>query len=85
MAAIIISDLKLLEEETFFHNLNSEEIQQILGNGLLPFFGSANPVQLATVFDGINNRSTSYRGPFGIYDNKIFTVDFSRTAIFLVV
>jgi hypothetical protein len=85
MATIIISDLQPIEEKTFLSNLNSEQVQQILGGiPFLPFLGSSG-TQLTTIYDGINAVETAYRGPFSFYDNKIFTLDFARTSIYLVV
>ena len=85
MATIIISDLQPIEEKTFLSNLNSEQVQQILGGiPFLPFLGSSG-TQLTTIYDGINATVGTYRGPFGFYDNKIFTLDFARTSIYLVV
>ena len=83
MATIIISDLQPIEEKTFLYDLNSEQIQEILGTGILPLSGASN-IQLSTITDGINNKTTTYDGPFGFHDNKIFTVDFSRLSIYLV-
>ncbi|MFM7363526.1 MAG: hypothetical protein ACKO11_03270 [Cuspidothrix sp.] len=91
MAAIIISDLAHIEDKkTFLHNLDCQSIQLILG-GFVPFLGGlgglgpADFVQLTTVYDGINNQETAYRGPFSFYENKILTADFSRTAFYLIV
>ena len=85
MATIIISDLQPIEEKTFLSNLNSEQVQQILGGiPFLPFLGSSG-TQLTTIYDGINATEGTYRGPLGFYDNKIFTLDFARTSIYLVV
>ncbi|MBS3028507.1 MAG: hypothetical protein HCA25_15875 [Dolichospermum sp. DET50] len=85
MATIIISDLQPIEEKTFLSNLNSEQVQQILGGiPFLPFLGSSG-TQLTTIYDGINATQSTNRGPFGFYDNKIFTLDFARTSIYLVV
>lgn len=83
MATIIISDL---QEKTFLDDLNSEQIQQILGTGIIPFWnGGPDVVQLSTVYDGINARQTSYRGPFGLYDNKFFTLDFARSNYYFII
>ncbi|ALB42509.1 MULTISPECIES: hypothetical protein [unclassified Anabaena] len=82
MATIIISDL---QEKIFLDDLNSGQIQQILGTGIipLPFLGGRD-VALTTVYDGINNLQTAYRGPLSFYDNKIFTLDLARSAVYLV-
>ncbi|MBO1064430.1 MULTISPECIES: hypothetical protein [Nostocales] len=82
MATIIISDL---QEKIFLDDLNSGQIQQILGTGIipLPFLGGRD-VALTTVYDGINNLETAYRGPLSFYDNKIFTLDLARSAVYLV-
>lgn len=84
MATIVISDL---QEKTFLDDLNSEQIQQILGTGILPLpflGGRGSNVALTTVYDGINTLETAYRGPFSFYDNKIFTLDLARSAVYLV-
>ena len=86
MATIIISDLR---EKIFLDDLNSGQIQQILGTGIiplpLPFLGGRGAdVALTTVYDGINNLETAYRGPLSFYDNKIFTLDLARSAVYLV-
>jgi hypothetical protein len=84
MATIIISDLR---EKIFLDDLNLEQIQQILGTGIipLPFLGGRGAdVALTTVYDGINNLETAYRGPLSFYDNKIFTLDLARSAVYLV-
>lgn len=84
MATIVISDLQPMDLKTFLEELNSVQTQEILGNGIIPLWRSSD-VQLTTFYDGINNRETSYRGPLSFYENKIFTVDFARTAIYLVI
>jgi hypothetical protein len=82
MATIIISDL---QEQTFLDDLNSEQMEQISGASIIPLWGGrASNVALTTVYDGINRSQTAYRGPFSVYDNKIFTLDFARTSIYFV-
>ncbi|MBD1212518.1 hypothetical protein [Dolichospermum circinale] len=86
MATIIISNLKTSEKKTFLHDLNSEEITQILGSIFLPLWDRDRPaVQLSTVYDGMNNPQTTYEGPFGFHDNKIFAIDFSKISAYLVI
>ncbi|MBD2136172.1 hypothetical protein H6F32_00915 [Anabaena sp. FACHB-1237] len=84
MATIVISDLQPIDLKIFLQDLNSAQTQEILGSSLIPLWRSSD-VQLNTFYDGINNRETSYKGPFSFYENKIFTVDFARTAIYLVI
>jgi hypothetical protein len=88
MATIIISDLQPLPEKTFLSDLNSEQKQQILGGipflSGIPLLGRSG-TQLTTIYDGINATQATNRGPFAFTDNKIFTLDFARTAIYLVV
>ena len=84
MATIIISDLQLLEKKTFLYDLNSQQITQILGSIFLPL-GDRPAVHLSTVYDGINNPQTTYEGPFGFHDNKIFAIDFSKLSGYLVI
>jgi hypothetical protein len=97
MATIIISDLQPIETKTFLYDLNSAQIQNILATGIFPLanvilplatgifpFRSPSGLQLNTLYDGMNNTSTSSEGPFGFHDNKIFTLDFSKTAIYFL-
>jgi hypothetical protein len=84
MATIIISDLKHLEKKTFLSDLSSEQITQISGSIFLPL-GDRPAVHLSTVYDGINNPQTTYEGPFGFHDNKIFAIDFSKISAYLVI
>jgi hypothetical protein len=84
MATIIISDLQLLEKKTLLYDLNSQQITQILGSIFLPL-GDRPAVHLSTVYDGINNPQTTYEGPFGFHDNKIFAIDFSKISGYLVI
>jgi hypothetical protein len=84
MATIIIYDLQLLEKKTFLYDLNSQQITQILGSIFLPL-GDRPAVHLSTVYDGINNPQTTYEGPFGFHDNKIFAIDFSKISGYLVI
>jgi hypothetical protein len=84
MATIIIYDLQLLEKKTFLYDLNSQQITQILGSIFLPL-GDRPAVHLSTVYDGINNPQTTYEGPFGFHDNKIFAIDFSKISAYLVI
>lgn len=84
MATIIICDLQLLEKKTFLYDLNSQQITQILGSIFLPL-GDRPAVHLSTVYDGINNPQTTYEGPFGFHDNKIFAIDFSKISGYLVI
>ncbi|GCL40457.1 hypothetical protein H6F39_15490 [Anabaena sp. FACHB-1250] len=84
MATIIISDLQLLEKKTFLYDLNSQQITQISGSIFLPLWDRP-AVHLSTVYDGINNPQTTYEGPFGFHDNKIFAIDFSKLSGYLVI
>ncbi|MTJ11213.1 hypothetical protein FJR11_01090 [Anabaena sp. UHCC 0187] len=88
MATIIISDLQFIEQKTFLYDLTSEQAEEILGTGILTGFlpfGRSSDVLITTVYDGINSVESAYRGPFSFSDNKIFTLDFSRTALYLIV
>ncbi|MBD2385186.1 hypothetical protein [Cylindrospermum sp. FACHB-282] len=86
MTTIMISDLHPIDDKTFFHDLTSEEMNAISGseNILLTLLGEDTLLGLTTVHDGVNNTSTTYNGPFSLYNNKLFTVDFSRLTIYLV-
>lgn len=85
MTTIVITDLHPIDEKTFLHELTSEQINAISGNGILSLWSNDPDIALSTFHDGINNTSTTYHSPFGLYDNKIFTVDFSRLTIYLVI
>ena len=84
MATIIISNLKTSEKKTFLSDLSSEQITHISGSIFLPL-GNRPAVQLSTVYDGMNNPQTTYEGPFGFHDNKIFAIYFSKISAYLVI
>jgi hypothetical protein len=82
MATIIISDL---QEKQFLYELHLEQMQKVSGASIIPLWGQrASNIVLTTVYDGINNLETAYRGPFGFYDNKFFTLDFARSNYYFI-
>lgn len=87
MTTIMISDLHPMDEKVFLHDLTPEKMNAISGssNSLLRLLGEASDLALSTIHDGVNNTTTTYHSPFGLYDNKFFTVDFSRLTIYLVI
>ncbi|MBE9034720.1 hypothetical protein [aff. Roholtiella sp. LEGE 12411] len=77
MAKIVISDLHPSDAKKFLHDLNSVQIDAILGS-------STPELLLSTIFDGVlelvsNNTSPNTSG------NKVFGVDFSNLAVNLIV
>jgi hypothetical protein len=85
MTKIVISDLHSSDAKIFLHDLSSVQIDSILGSLFQDLWGDYPNLQLTTIQDGVNNTSSTYHSPFGFYDNKILTIDFSRLTINLVV
>ncbi|MBD6619474.1 hypothetical protein FNW02_27520 [Komarekiella sp. 'clone 1'] len=84
MAKIVISDLHPINAKPFLHDLTSAQIDATLDSCLQHLWGGNSEIELTTVHDGINNTSSTSNGPFGIYDNELLTLDFSRMTIYLV-
>lgn len=85
MARIVISDLHPVDAKTFLHDLSSEEMYAVSGNGLLSGESDSSILQLTTIHDGVNNTSYKTGSLFNFSDNKFFTIDFSGLTIYLVV
>ncbi|MTJ11214.1 hypothetical protein FJR11_01095 [Anabaena sp. UHCC 0187] len=83
MERIVIYDLYPTHTETFIDDLEPKELNIILG-GIFwrnnPNWGLNPNILINTVYDGINTVSTTYEGGNNFRDNKINTVDYSRTA-----
>jgi hypothetical protein len=84
MAKIVISDLHHLDAKPFLHNQISVPINATLDSCFPYLWGGNSELELTTVHDGINSTSSTSHGPFGIYDNNMFTLDFSRLTINLI-
>ncbi|MBD6619471.1 hypothetical protein FNW02_27505 [Komarekiella sp. 'clone 1'] len=84
MAKIAISDLHPVDAKPFLHYLISAPIDATLDSYFQHLWGGNSELELTTVHDGINNTSSTSHGPFGIYDNNMFTLDFSRLTINLI-
>lgn len=87
MATIIISDLETIDKNTFFYDLTSEEIQQIVDTDILSLSGGFDfNFLLNTIQDFITNQTSSDNGLFGSdpRNNKIFSLDFSNPSLYLV-
>ncbi|QSJ15934.1 hypothetical protein JYQ62_29740 [Nostoc sp. UHCC 0702] len=85
MAKIVISDLDPVDAKIFLHDLTSEEIHAVSGNGILPSDNDSSSLQLTTIHDGVNNTSEKRGSLFNFSDNKFFTLDFSRLTVYLIV
>ncbi|MBE9033788.1 hypothetical protein [aff. Roholtiella sp. LEGE 12411] len=84
MAKIVISDLHHLDAKTFLHDLFSIQIDATLDNYLLHLWGGDPDLELTSIQDGVGNTSSTSNGPFGFYNNKILTIDFSRLTLNLI-
>ncbi|MBW4614755.1 MAG: hypothetical protein KME21_16055 [Desmonostoc vinosum HA7617-LM4] len=79
MAKIMISDLRQLDTNMSLGDINSVDIDDVLGNYFMSLWGGQpNSLELTNMTDSASSSSTTYHGPFGVYDNKFFTIDFSR-------
>jgi hypothetical protein len=86
MTETINSQSHLAEANQLFHEITSDEMELTIGGKtIIPLWSGGPDLQLSSFYDGVNNTNTEYRAPFGLYDNKFFTVDFARTSIYLVV
>ncbi len=82
MERIVIYDLYPTGLETFIKDLETSELSIILGGnfwGGFPNLGLNPNILISTVYDGINTISTTYEGAGNVHDNKVNTVDYSRT------
>ncbi len=84
MAKIAIFDLHPVDAKPFLHDLISAPIDVKLDSCFQHLWGGNSELDLTTVHDGINNTSSTSHGPFGLYDNNLFTLDFSRLTINLI-
>ncbi|MFM7363527.1 MAG: hypothetical protein ACKO11_03275 [Cuspidothrix sp.] len=78
MEKIVIKDLYTAHTETFMDDL--EVTKKSIGIVLGGTFWGLNPgIYINTVYDGVNTISNTYEGAGNFHDNKINTVDYSRT------
>ncbi|WGV24362.1 hypothetical protein [Halotia branconii] len=84
MAKIAISDLHPVDAKPFLHDLISAPEDTKLDSCFQYLWGGNSKLDLTTVHDGINNTSSTSHGSFGLYDNNLFTLDFSRLTINLI-
>jgi hypothetical protein len=86
MTEITISQSHLVAADQLFHEITSKEMELTVGGAtIIPLWPGNADLQLSTFHDGVNNTKTDYHSPLGLYDNKFFTLDFSRVTIYLVV
>ncbi|YAG15314.1 hypothetical protein NSTC745_04677 [Nostoc sp. DSM 114161] len=80
MAKIIISTLFDSEIKRFFHNLTAGQLETILG-GIYPYnFHIVNTTDTVTISSpGGDNTYEAVNHSVSYHDNKINTVDYSRT------
>ncbi|MBD2136171.1 hypothetical protein H6F32_00910 [Anabaena sp. FACHB-1237] len=86
MNRIAIYDLHPYHLETFIKDLETTEIRFLIGGiswGSYPNFGltpNLTPnIYISTIYDGVNTISNTYEGAGSYHDNKINTIDYSRT------
>ena len=84
MEKIVIKDLYPAETETFMDDLEvtKKSISIVLGGTFwanYPHWGLNPGIYINTVYDGVNTISNTYEGAGNFHDNKIHTVDYSRT------
>ncbi|MTJ51285.1 hypothetical protein FJR38_00575 [Anabaena sp. UHCC 0253] len=82
MEKIVIYDLYPIEIKTFINDLETLELETVLGGsfwGVSPNGGLSSNVLITTVFDGVNRFDNRRNGGGSFFDNKINTVDYSRT------
>ena len=89
MTAIVINDLHPKKLQTFIHDLETTEIGVLTGGifwgsypnlGLFPNLPGISGIYITTIYDGLNTISNTYEGAGSYHDNKINTIDYSRTA-----
>ena len=84
MEKIVIKDLYPAETETFIDDLEvtKKSIGIVLGGtfwGNYSHWGLNPGIYINTIYDGVNTISNTYEGAGNFHDNKIHTVDYSRT------
>ncbi|MGM3308365.1 hypothetical protein ACSQ6I_20710 [Anabaena sp. WFMT] len=87
MAAIMNYELYCVEVNTLCHKLTLEEMESTIGgNTIIPLWNTDYAdLYLSPFTDWLNNVMTTDEDLFDVYNNKIFTIDFSDTNVYLVV
>ncbi|MBD2385187.1 hypothetical protein [Cylindrospermum sp. FACHB-282] len=76
MNKLVISDLHPTDVETFLSDLDPAQMKTLLGGFLSDQYRNA---RILTIHGDINSKSTTYEGAGNSHDNKIHTVDYSRS------
>lgn len=76
MDKLVISDLHPTDVETFLHYLDPAEVKTVLGG--FSWDGDTR-ARILTIHGDVNSESTTYEGPGSYHDNKINTIDYSRS------
>jgi hypothetical protein len=80
-ATSVNSEIFADELNRMFHQLTLEEMESISGgNTIIPLWNS----QMEIICDGFNSFASTYLNSLGLYGNKILTIDFSQTNVYLV-
>ncbi|MBD2665553.1 hypothetical protein [Richelia sinica] len=80
-ATSVKSEISADELNRPFHHLTLEEMETISGgNTIIPLWNSQRQI----ICDGFNSFADTYLNSLGFYDNKILTIDFSQTNVYLV-
>jgi hypothetical protein len=76
MVKIVLRDLHPTDVGTFLYNLNSEEMQNVLGGiSINSITNNTGTVLMNTTGSNTNEGDNS----FNFRDNKIYTIDYSRS------
>lgn len=84
MNRIAIYDLHPDHLETFIKDLETTEISLLTGGIFWEVYPNLTPnlrpnIYISTIYDGVNTISNTYEGAGSYHDNKINTIDYSRT------
>ncbi|MTJ06840.1 MULTISPECIES: hypothetical protein [unclassified Anabaena] len=85
MAAIMNTELSSVEVNRLFHKLTLEEMESTSGGNMVIPLWSSNYKIIDDGLNSLNSLIGTYLTPFGFYDNKILTIDFSDTDVYLIV
>ncbi len=85
MTKIVISDLHQTDVNMFLYDLNTGEMNTILGGLFQDFLSGYSDVLLTTMHDSLKQTSNSTNGLAGVDGNKLFNVDFSEIAFNFIV
>lgn len=76
MDKLVISDLHPTDVDSFLYDLYPAKAKTILGGLLSDQYPNA---RILTIHGDTNSRATTYEGAGNYHDNKINTVDYSRS------